>query len=181
MERLEAELERYRSKCSQSELQIKANKAVISKLNEQLMLQAEAMETVKRRLGEEAKSASKSPQSEPTLLSSSNHLTCRNQESIHLADLRGVKGIKKSTAGKNVDFLLEKEHFGENGKARLQQDDADLIVQHDNTLKNQLFTNTKEKPLFREVNLRTTHKTKGGSSNSSNVIMTASNRRTNMF
>lgn len=184
MERLEAELERFRSKCSQSELQIKANKAVIGKLNEQLMLQAEAMETVKRRLVDEAKTH-KTLQSQSTEhITSSNHLTDRIQNGLHLADLRGggvIKGLKKSTAGgKNVDFVLDDEHFGENSKARPQKEDADLAAQQDNILKNHLFANTKERPLFREVNLRTSHKTKGGSSNSNNVMPT-SNRRTHMF
>lgn len=186
MERLEAELERFRSKCSQSELQIKANKAVINKLNEQRMFQAEAMETVKSRLADEAKA-----QPQPELTNS--YLTGKdstriNQNGIHLLSLREVEGKKSSRstafAAKNVDFLLDEEDYVENSrKAKPHlEDDGDFpnLFQHDILPKNHLFPNTKERPKFREVNLRTSNKTKSGPSNSTNV-MTASSKRTSMF
>lgn len=175
MERLEAELERFRSKCSQSELQIKANKAVINKLNEKLMSQAEAMEMLKSRLADEA---SKGRQSEPT----NSFLTGREGTKIKQNGIQSKKSSCLTASGaKSVDFLLDDEHHVENSSnTRHQQlEDDGHLFQHDNILpKNHLFSNTKEKQKFREVNLRS--KTKIGSSNSSNV-MTISSKRTNMF
>lgn len=182
VERLEAELERFRSKCSQSELQIKANKAVINKLNEKLMFQAEAMETAQSRLSDEA-IASKSAQSEPT----SSYLTGRDSTRINqngMTNFREIAGKKSSrstaSGAKNVDFLLEEEHYVENSRnARPQLEAYGDLFQHDNVSpKNHLFTNIKEKPKFREVNLRTNNKTKSGSSSN---VMTLSSKKLACF
>ena len=175
IDRLETDLERCRSKCSQSGLQIQANKAVIAKLTEQLELQAKMIAKKQAEFGEQMsthqyestnQANSPVPKGQYKMDTNDGRLSSVGEREVNRK--KSTMSLTRPQVGtKNVEFLLDDDVpttavSSRMARINLDGEHNDL---YDHNLKNHLFTHIKEKPTLKEVNFRTSQKAKVGTNN----------------
>ena len=202
VDRLRDELAATQNKCSEQEVRIGANRLVIDKLNDQLEVQAKALE--KLQLAREAaeREAKRSElrveqiqenglgqrpeNTQEERVGSSRNGSRASGHSRASETKRPVLPLPTMTPRRNVDFLLEVEDFDheeedandnflepvQNGRPQVRGSQSSPLDDLGH-LKNHLFTHIGQRPQLREVNLRTTRtKSSGSAANSSNVMST---------
>lgn len=130
IDRLETELERYKTKYSQSELQIKANKMVIAKLNKQLDLHE--MQPM--------------PQQEKTIPTNGDAVPDNRKGQPFTKNVEFCLDQPRKTKCKT---LLPRDDI---------ERDSNEIVEQNDSQKNDLFLHIKPKTKLKEVNVKTNHK-----------------------
>ena len=170
--RLEMELERCRSKCSQAELQIGADKSIIVNLTKKIS-ELDFVNNNNKANGQintfvDAENSPNLEEPKDEIVpnqkqSSVKHLVKPIDKNVDfLLDLQEKNDNKKfpyrnATITTKFDDCIHKPYAASHSKDLLLPSSSSLIHQyhHETKLKNHLFTHIKERPQLKEVNVRT--------------------------